>query len=598
MVATGVYLAAITEVLNLFQAVSAAGVFGFWVAGCAVLLMTLVVGNRPAPMLERFGPPYKRDPFSILLLFLIGFNASLLALIAFVGVPNTYDSMTYHLARVAHWLQNHSVSVFGTSCMYQNQHSPWAEWAQLHLVLLQGTDRWVNFVQWFSYMGSLVAVSLMAESMGGSSRSAHIAAFLAAIIPMAILQASTTQNDAVAGFWLLCFVYGCLKAAQAPSWPVILFCGASLGLALLTKATVYLLAPAFCLWLGILLLQRGLPLAVPRLALIGLAVFLLNGGYWFRNWAGTGTLLGLDRDSGAGVSYENDIHTPSAFVSNILTNLSLEAPQLPGVSPAMRKVVEKLDAWMGISPSDTRIMTYAAHYYIPEDPDETECASPIHLLLLIFSLGLLFLPGRSFSSQLRGLAACLVAGALLFCLVLKWQPFNARLHLGFFLLGVPVIAVVFEKMQYRRLLLLALGLAWVEALPLLLDSVNHPLLGHKSILTTPPSVQRFAFRPEASAEYEEALRQIRRRHPNCVGVIGPDNNSGWEYPLFDPDHMNGGYPWRVEQVGIRNCYASLETTRVPDVLVVLWPSDQVSITLHGRTYHRQFKGIAIAFYLP
>jgi 4-amino-4-deoxy-L-arabinose transferase-like glycosyltransferase len=117
--------------------------------------------------------------------------------------------------------------------MYQNQHSPWAEWTILHLVLLQGNERAANFVQWTSFIGCLVAVSLLAEKCGGSKRAGILAAFLAATLPMAILQASSTQNDLALAFWLLSFAYGCLQIAENPSWPRLIFCGITLGLAML-----------------------------------------------------------------------------------------------------------------------------------------------------------------------------------------------------------------------------------------------------------------------------------------------------------------------------------------------------------------------------
>src|SRR5207249_2914067 len=66
-----------------------------------------------------------------------------------------------------------------------------------------------------------------------------------ASLPMAILQASSTQNDLVASLWLVCFVYFLVRLVTAWKWTDAALGGISLGLAMLTKVTSYLLAPPF-----------------------------------------------------------------------------------------------------------------------------------------------------------------------------------------------------------------------------------------------------------------------------------------------------------------------------------------------------------------
>ena len=53
--------------------------------------------------------------------------------IALFAVPITWDSMTYHLARVAHWAQDHTVAFYPTHVVRQLYPPPWAEYAMLHL---------------------------------------------------------------------------------------------------------------------------------------------------------------------------------------------------------------------------------------------------------------------------------------------------------------------------------------------------------------------------------------------------------------------------------------------------------------------------------
>jgi hypothetical protein len=55
--------------------------------------------------------------------------------------------MSYHLARVAHWGQNHTVAFYPTHIVRQLYQPPWAEYAMLHLYILAGGDRLANLVQ-------------------------------------------------------------------------------------------------------------------------------------------------------------------------------------------------------------------------------------------------------------------------------------------------------------------------------------------------------------------------------------------------------------------------------------------------------------------
>jgi len=152
------------------------------------------------------------------MLLVIVIYATTLLLVGLFATPNNYDSMTYHLARIAHWQQDQSIAFYGTNIPRQNFMSPWAEWLMFQLILLQGDDQLVNLVQGFSYIGCMIAASLITELLGGTRRDAIFAAFFIATLPAATFEATSTQNDLVMSFWLLCCVYACLKLWSQPGW--------------------------------------------------------------------------------------------------------------------------------------------------------------------------------------------------------------------------------------------------------------------------------------------------------------------------------------------------------------------------------------------
>ena len=70
-----------------------------------------------------------RLPERMVVLAMCGLGAIVVmaGLTAIVAPPNTYDSMTYHLPRVMHWIQNQSVAHYPTHIPRQLHFPPGAE---------------------------------------------------------------------------------------------------------------------------------------------------------------------------------------------------------------------------------------------------------------------------------------------------------------------------------------------------------------------------------------------------------------------------------------------------------------------------------------
>ena len=145
------------------------------------------------------------------LLAVVGGLALVLLVVALMAPPNTNDSMRYHLARVMHWQQNQSLAHYPTPIEAQLWMPPWAELAILHLVVLEGSDRLANLVQWLAMLGSLAGVAWIARRLGARTAGQVAAVVTAFTIPMGILQATSTQNDYVTAFWAVCLAVFVLR---------------------------------------------------------------------------------------------------------------------------------------------------------------------------------------------------------------------------------------------------------------------------------------------------------------------------------------------------------------------------------------------------
>ncbi len=178
-------------------------------------------------------------------------------IIAFTAPPNNVDSMHSHTTRFVYWAQQGSVSHFPSHSLEQLRYEPLSGFAMLQPYILAGNDRFVNGIQWLSFLGCIFGVSLIAKQLGAGFRGQIGATVICATIPMGIMQSTSTQVDLVAAFWLVITIYCLLSLKKHFSILNIILLGCSLGLALLTKTTNYFFILPFLIWLFITTFCRG-----------------------------------------------------------------------------------------------------------------------------------------------------------------------------------------------------------------------------------------------------------------------------------------------------------------------------------------------------
>ena len=167
----GIILVVLTEGLSRLQILSFPYLSVSWIM-VTVLSIGLCVFTSVDPQAGRGAIDLKKNlfdslsnlkPFDIILIVAIGLILCFVALTAWMAPPNNWDSLVYHMGRVPHWIQNRSIEHYPTNIKTQIYYPPFAEWVILHFQILSGSDRFANFVQWFSLLGSAVAASLIAK---------------------------------------------------------------------------------------------------------------------------------------------------------------------------------------------------------------------------------------------------------------------------------------------------------------------------------------------------------------------------------------------------------------------------------------------------
>ncbi|MCU0791331.1 MAG: glycosyltransferase family 39 protein [Opitutaceae bacterium] len=388
----------------------------------------------------------------------------LAAVAAVVASPATVDVLNYHQPRQWMWLQQASLEHFPTINDRMLMMPPLAEVIGLQFLALTGDDRWANLPQWAAYLGCAGLGFAAVRKLGGGRAAGWATAWLILTLPMAYHEASNAKNDLLGAFWTLVVLHEVLRARRgAADWRAGWWAGAAVGLALLNKSTAFLFLPPLLAagvvawWLG-----SGRRAALRTAAVAAGAVVLLTAPFFLRNVAWYGSPLGVHRAEEGG-ELANTVRAPWVPVSNALRLATLHAA---GPSPAwnawLETRVRELHAWADWDVDDRRTTLWVTNYRVAYSPgEETEAGAGVHLVLIVAAVGAALATGRK--REAWWLAGALVWGALVFCWVLKWQPWAARLQLPGFVLGCVCVGAVLPARAWRWWLGCALGaglLAW------------------------------------------------------------------------------------------------------------------------------------------
>lgn len=607
----GSVVTALTELLSLVQELTSEHVALAWaavfVAAGGVSVRHSVAARPWQRSFVRPSFPW-RDAGTVLLGVGLLCIVRVTGIIALDKVPANYDSMTYHLSRTVHWQQNQSVAHYPTHNLRQLYQNPWAEFAMLHFRLLSGDDTLAQGVQWFSMIGSLIGVSLIVERLKRTSRAALLSAVVAATVPMGVLQASSTQNDYVVTFWLVCAAYSILTAMDAGPVPLpdAAAIGVASGLAILTKGTAYVFLLPFLGWFG-LNRMRVLPLRslLSVFAVIAGAVVLLNLGHWLRNYDLFGSPLGLSAGGGAEMgeedlsAYGNEAFGPAYLVSNIVRNLAIHAgTSSPQITQALFNGVASLHRWLGVDLSDPRTTWKGKEFAIPRLAfDEDHTGNPVHVLLISWASAAILLNGRARRHDRRLVAytlACLAA-FVLFCGVFKWQPWHSRLQLPWFVLSAPVVGLVLAQVRSRRrrlvdtsaLLLIATALLWAY----------YGTHDYRQAREYPRGWQYFASQPEWGVPYVHAADTLA--DTGCTDIGFYASSDAWEYPLWTLLHETGRFPVRIEHVNVQNVSQRQQSTPFdPCAVIVIARPVSHKLVVESKTFIQQGAWDIVSVWVP
>lgn len=464
------------------------------------------------------------------------------------SAPSTTDSMVYHLPRVVYWIQEQTVF----QNIIVNPHdfkAPFGEYILTHLYFMTNSDRILFFSQWLAYICSIYLIGLIALQLGSSERLKQLVRILCATLPIAVMQASSTQIDMVLTLFVLMSLYISLIFRRQPTFGNALFLGVAIGLGILTKATfvIYMLLPIGILSTSVLKNPRKVIIPLTLAAFLALLIqmrFVSQNIQLYQSPMGQHI-----KQNGYVLIYSNESFALSSMTSNLIKNIFTQVP-FPLVNGPIQNIIIGIHRYMGVEVDDPRTTICCGVWFMVPTfiyPQEDIVANPFHLFLIGMTgcFLLIFRPKNKFLSFLYILN---IISFLVFSIYLKWQPFHSRLEIPFFMIGALLSVLILYPFRYGRYLInLSILFSILIAFAVIVLNVSRPFVSYKyffdlvkpfSVSTTsvpetfysrPRTIQYFNASPFWYNPYQQVTRLLRNDQKIEVTF---DLMDDFEYPFW------------------------------------------------------------------
>jgi hypothetical protein len=552
----GTCVVLITETLSLPRLLYRGPVATLWLVVCvaAFLYFKKLKRRTPEQKLVQDASIEPLDRPTKTLLLAAGAIVFVVAVVALVSAPNIWDAMEYHLPRATMWMSNHSVRFFATPDYEQLIFGPWAEFAMMHTELLWGSDRFVNIVQFLSFLFSAIGVSLLARSLGAGPRGQALAAIASITIPEGILEASGPMNTYVASFWIMATVLFLMFWNEDPSWLNTICVGLSAGLAVFTKGTAYVILPFMvlaCWWMG----SSGLRIRFLKRSAVFLALILaMNGSHYLRNYQMTGSPLGFPLPT----KYPHlqvvvDHPGVRGTLAGILRNASVQVlTPSESVNARIDSLFQSAIWKLGVDPNESGQVFldypfHSNHFSL----HEIHAGNPLHFLLVVVAIALIVWKcWRRPKDQAVWYAVGLLLSLTLFSALLRWTPWSSRFQLPFFVLGAALVGVMLDRYLPRKAATAIAALLIFSAVPFAVANRTRSLVPWSRVenLYHPRAYQYFLDSHTEIAPTNIAAAEFMNRLP-CDRVaidvylenpaLDRNPRSMFVYPLLAQIHADG-----------------------------------------------------------
>lgn len=564
------YTFIITEILSVFYAVSFFPILVIW--GILNILLLIILRRQyvlySLTLSEIWNKCFKFSiPKITIGILFFGLLCCFIIVMSISTVPYNWDSMTYHLPRIAHWAQNQTVAHYATNIIRQLTSPVLAEFINLQVYILSGdNDIFLNLLQSISFIMNAAIVYGIARKITCNDTFCRLAALLFLTMPIAFSEALTTQVDHYATIWLLIFIYFLLDFTNTEK--KITFCrdnviqvctlGFCVSLGYLAKPSVCIGMCIFVLWLLILCIRRKDRL-IPILQLICCVIptiILPLIPEMVRNLV---TFQAIS-DPIAGRRQLIGTIQPLYVFINFLKNGIYNLPNIyfRDSSELLKRIVVKAAQLLHVDLDHPSISENGTAFYMhgAQDYGHDTAVNPVIVILLIICIFwfLLHKQKKSESRDYLGFCITSILSFIIFCSVLRWEPFVTRYMLSYLALLCPVVAILLQKLTDGQtqfgLRSSVLGIIWFVCI---VDFIGLAYY-HRNMYVRYGADERpygyFANRTNEYQPYTELCDAIIEGNYKNIGIYLGSND--YEYPFWT---MLQGEILQMKHVNVDNTSA-------------------------------------------
>ena len=485
-------------------------------------------------------------------------NNSLLAAIfiltfvqGFASAPSTTDAMVYHLTRIMYWLQEKTVAqdVIRNPSDYK---SPFQEYVMLHLYSILNNDRLVFFAQWVAFAVSVYLSGVIASQLGADKKIQKLVRIFVATLPIAVMEATSTQVDMAMGVLLLISIHLALVLLKKTNILYTFLFGLSLGLGIFAKAYFFMF---MIIPLGVvsynLLAKRFFKITIYTLFGSLLIAFFIQLRFIFQNLRLFGSFQGKEMYPEGERIYTNEIHNLPVIISNVIRNAFTNFP-VPFFNFSINKLIAGLHNFIGLGLNDPRTTCCSTKFSVSSVifPQEDIVANPIQIILCVIAVFILLTNWEKIKKDLASQIFVLsIISFFIYSLFFKWFPYNPRTQMPFFIIVSIVSPIIIFKSKwfFKKFIYFLVISSVFLAFGVMFLNVAHPYISYSYFYSFAKKYSKpLAVQPEAlyirprmeqyfNAEYYwyEPYSEITDLVENKrIGKVTFDLMDDFEYPLW------------------------------------------------------------------